>query len=127
MIHFNALKTLSASLVLSLGIASAASHPASAQDVRFHVLAFSSTDVERDHVMFGDQAIDFFSKAAVKDHFEFKVTHDWDDMNEANLGKYQVVLLARRVPAHAGTADSIRALHGERGRLARFPYRCLQR
>jgi len=43
----------------------------------FHVLAFYSMHVERDHVDFALQAIPFFEAMAKRDNFEFKATSNW--------------------------------------------------
>jgi len=58
----------------------------------FHVLAFYSTHVEKDHVDFALQAIPFFKTMAGRDHFDFTATSNWDDMNPAVLKQYQVIL-----------------------------------
>jgi type 1 glutamine amidotransferase len=63
-----------------------------AQQPAFHVLAFYSETVERDHVDFAQQAIVFYSAAAQRDHFDFATTDKWDDLNAANLGHYQLIL-----------------------------------
>jgi uncharacterized protein len=62
------------------------------QPKSFHVLALYSTNVEPDHVMFAEQALDFFSKAAATDNFDFTATTHWDDLNAPTLGKYQVIV-----------------------------------
>jgi len=62
------------------------------QQPAFHVLAFYSETVERDHVDFAHQAIQFYSAAAQRDHFEFASTQNWDDLNPTTLAKYQLVL-----------------------------------
>ncbi len=54
---------------------------AAAQARSFHVLAFYSTKVEQDHVDFALQAIPFFQAMAKRDHFDFKATSNWNDMN----------------------------------------------
>lgn len=65
---------------------------AQAQRPKFHVLAFYSEPVEHDHVDFAHQAIDFFSKAARRNDFEFATTTNWDDLAAANLANYQLVV-----------------------------------
>lgn len=57
-----------------------------------HVLAFYSTDVERDHVDFALQAVNFFTDAASRDHFQFASTTNWDDLNAERLKDVQIVL-----------------------------------
>jgi type 1 glutamine amidotransferase len=58
----------------------------------FHLLAFYSESVERDHVMFAHDAIRFFGALAIRDHFEFTSTTDWSQLNDDNLRKYEVVV-----------------------------------
>ena len=63
-----------------------------AQQPVFHVLAFYSETVERDHVDFAHQAITYYAAAAQRDHFEFASTANWDDLNVANLARYELIL-----------------------------------
>jgi type 1 glutamine amidotransferase len=65
----------------------------------FHVLALYSTNVETDHVQFAQQALQFFAAAATKDHFDFKSSTNWDDLNDLTLSQYQVVLWLNASPA----------------------------
>jgi type 1 glutamine amidotransferase len=65
---------------------------AHAQDATFRVLAFWTTDGEVDHSDFARQAIEFFTEAAGRDHFEFRATTDWREMNPETLAKTQVVV-----------------------------------
>jgi len=65
---------------------------AHAQNATFNVLAFWTTGGEVDHSDFARQAIVFFSEAAVRDHFEFRATTDWKEMNSATLAKTRVVV-----------------------------------
>jgi type 1 glutamine amidotransferase len=76
-------------LFLMLGAASTISL---CQQPHFNVLAFYSTNVEKDHVLFAQQAIQFFSAKARQDNFDFAVTTNWDDLNTTRLKKVQVVL-----------------------------------
>lgn len=68
------------------------SMPAIARHAPLHVLAFYSTDVERDHVDFAEQAVKFFAAAARKDHFQFQSTTHWEDLNSQRLKDVQIVL-----------------------------------
>ena len=65
----------------------------------FRVLAFYSTHVEQDHVDFAMQAIPFFQSMAQRDHFEFRATSNWDELNPAVLKEYQVVLWLDEFPS----------------------------
>ena len=78
-------------------------HPAPAQRLQteYRVLAMYSDKVEHDHVDFAQQAIRFFSTAARKDHFSFTATTNWNDLNTANLTKYDLILWLNDSP-HSG-------------------------
>jgi YVTN family beta-propeller protein len=87
-------------LALSLG----AMFPATStfgQQTSFKVLAFYSTNVEPDHVLFAEGALKFFSEISAKDNFTFDSTSNWDDMNDANLGKYELVVWLNDEPSKA--------------------------
>jgi len=72
------------------------------QQTSFKVLAFYSTKVEPDHVLFAEGALKFFSGLSEKNNFTFDSTSNWDDMNDFNLGKYQVVVWLNDEPSKAG-------------------------
>ena len=65
---------------------------ADAQKVKPRVLAFYSDKVERDHVMFAEQAVKFFAAHADVDGYEFSSTTNWDDLNEARLKDVRLVM-----------------------------------
>ena len=69
------------------------------QKTSFNVLAFYSTKTEPDHVLFSDGALKFFSSIAAKNNFSFDATSNWDDMNDAKLAKYQVVVWLNEEPS----------------------------
>jgi hypothetical protein len=69
------------------------------QQSSFRVLAFYSTKVEPDHVLFAEGALKFFSGLSAKNNFTFDSTSNWDDMNDFNLGKYQVVVWLNDEPS----------------------------
>jgi len=71
------------------------------QQTSFKVLAFYSTKVEPDHVLFAEGALKFFSGLSAKNNFTFDSTSNWDDMNDFNLGKYQVVVWLNDAPSKA--------------------------
>jgi uncharacterized protein len=85
-------------LFFMAGVIALSSALAHAQQRTFHVLALYSTNVEADHVLFAEQALQFFEKAASKDHFDFKSSTNWDDLNDPSLGRYQVVLWLNASP-----------------------------
>jgi YVTN family beta-propeller protein len=69
------------------------------QQTSFRVLAFYSTKVEPDHVLFAEGALKFFSDLSAKNNFTFDSTTNWDDMNDFNLRKYQVVVWLNDEPS----------------------------
>src|SRR5712671_1849464 len=71
------------------------------QKPSFKVLAFYSTKVEPDHVLFAEGALKFFSDLAAKSNITFDSTTNWDDMNDSNLAKYQVVVWLNAAPSQA--------------------------
>jgi YVTN family beta-propeller protein len=71
------------------------------QQTSFKVLAFYSTKVEPDHVLFAEGALKFFSELSATNNFTFDSTSNWDDMNDLNLGKYQVVVWLNDEPSKA--------------------------
>jgi len=71
------------------------------QQTTFKVLAFYSTKVEPDHVLFADGALKFFSDLSAKNNFTFDSTSNWDDLNDVNLAKYQLVVWLNDEPSKA--------------------------
>ena len=65
---------------------------ASEEPAPLHVLAYYSTNVERDHVDFAENALKFFVDAAKRDGFQFESTTNWDDLNPQRLKGVQVVM-----------------------------------
>jgi YVTN family beta-propeller protein len=85
---------LSGAAMLTLTAASAPQPP-------FKVLAFYSANVEPDHVLFAKGALKFFSGISAKNNFTFDSTSNWDDLNDSNLQKYQVVVWLNDQPSKA--------------------------
>jgi type 1 glutamine amidotransferase len=86
-------------LLLSVLLAgSLALSSAYGQKAPFHVLAFYSTNVEADHVLFANQAIDFFTATAKERGFDFKATTNWDELKPETLSHYQLVLWLNEFP-----------------------------
>src|SRR5258705_282186 len=68
----------------------------------FKVLAFYSTKVEPDHVLFAEGALKFFSDLAARSNIAFDSTANWEDLNDSNLAKYQMVVWLNAAPSEAG-------------------------
>jgi uncharacterized protein len=89
-------------LVLAVSLAAVFSSTATfGQQTSFKVLAFYSTKVEPDHVLFAEGALEFFSEISKKNNFMFDATSNWDDMNNSNLKKYAVVVWLNDEPSNA--------------------------
>jgi YVTN family beta-propeller protein len=71
------------------------------QQKPFKALVFYSTKTEPDHVLFAEGALKFFSEITAKDNFTFDSTTNWDDLNDTNLAKYQVVVWLNDEPSKA--------------------------
>lgn len=71
-----------------------------AQSRQFRAVAFYSTDVEGDHVLFARDALKFFGALAEKDKFVFDTTTDWHNLNETYLKNYQLVLWLNGSPSN---------------------------
>ncbi|HXM96476.1 MAG TPA: ThuA domain-containing protein [Candidatus Dormibacteraeota bacterium] len=63
------------------------------------ILAFYSTDVEPDHVLFAKGALKFFANLSAKNNFTFDSTSNWDDMKDSTLAKYRVVVWLNDEPS----------------------------
>ena len=72
---------------------------ATAEEPRFHVLAFYSANAEPDHVQFAEDALKFFGALAAKQHFAFAATTEWGKLNDADPKKYQLVVWLNGSPA----------------------------
>ena len=88
---------------------------APAQNTRFRVLAFWTTGGEVDHSDFARQAIQFLADAAGRDHFEFRATTDWNEMNPDALAKTQVVIWLNGQPATEAQRSAFENYMNHRG------------
>ena len=79
-------------LALILAVALCATLVSHAQEPAKHVLAFYSTTVEKDHVLFAEGALKFYAEAAERDHFIFESTTNWDDLNATRLAHVDLIL-----------------------------------
>jgi uncharacterized protein len=77
-----------------------------AQTPTFRALAFYSTNVERDHVVTGNEGLAFFRELAAKDNFVFDTTTDWNKLNDKDLKPYQVILWVNDFPHTAAQREA---------------------
>src|ERR1700757_3114763 len=59
---------------------------------RFKVLAFYSTTVEKAHVDFANDAIQFFKELTVGNGFVFDTTSNMADLNDEKIKDYQLLI-----------------------------------
>lgn len=65
---------------------------ASAQERSFKVISFYTGRADLAHVSFVTEANKWFTEQAAKNNFVYDSTHDWKNLNEQFLSKYNVVL-----------------------------------
>ncbi|HVW95334.1 MAG TPA: ThuA domain-containing protein [Mucilaginibacter sp.] len=86
------------SIAIALLIIAASAGATYSQVHQFKVLAFFSTDVERDHVDFAMDAMKFYGRLAAEKGFVFDTTSHWEDLSDTKLKNYQVVVWLNEFP-----------------------------
>ena len=79
---------------------------ANARPVLPKVLIFFSLNVEADHALFATDALKFFMELADKDGFRLEATTNWEDMNDANLKQYKLVMWLNGFPGGAAQKEA---------------------
>ena len=69
------------------------------QQPRFKALAFYSATTEPDHVQFAHDAVTFLTDRAASEHFSLDITTNWEDLNDARLKPYQLVIWLNESPS----------------------------
>jgi hypothetical protein len=69
--------------------------------VNFKVIAFFTARQDAAHISFVHEANKWFAKMAAQYHFTYDSTNDWNNMNEAFLSEYNVVLFLDTRPDSA--------------------------
>ncbi len=92
----------------------------SAHTPRFKVLAFFSTNVETDHVDFAWDAIRFYKDMADRNGFAFDTTSNWENLNDANLKSYKVVIWLNEFPHNEAERRSFEKFMNNGGRWLGF-------
>jgi type 1 glutamine amidotransferase len=75
--------------------------PSLGREPRFKALALYTRNAEPDHVLFAENAIQFFSRLAAKDDFSFDASSNWNDLNAGELKKFQLVIWLNDSPKKA--------------------------
>jgi len=70
------------------------------------VLVFFSLNVEADHMLFATDALKFFAELADKDGFRVEATSNWQDLNEANLKQYKLIMWLNGAPGSAAQKEA---------------------
>lgn len=65
---------------------------------RFKVLAFYSTTVEKAHIDFANDAIQFFKELTVGNGFVFDTTSNMENLNDSIIKNYQLVMMINDFP-----------------------------
>jgi hypothetical protein len=65
---------------------------AQSSNPKFRVIAFYTGKNDQAHISYVAEAKKWFPEVAARNNFSFETTTDWDNMNDAFLSKYQVVL-----------------------------------
>jgi len=62
------------------------------KEADFKVLAFYTAKSDQGHISFGNEANNWFSKMAAKQHFIYESTNDWNRLSSGSLSEYDVVI-----------------------------------
>ena len=73
---------------------------------RFKVLAFYSHTVEKAHIDFADAAIQFFKELTVGNGFVFDTTSNMEDLNDAKIKDYQLLMMINDFPHNTAQRDA---------------------
>jgi uncharacterized protein len=94
-------------LLLMLPFDSAQGQPENANP-KFRVVSFYTAKNDLAHISFVHEANKWFSDAAAKYHFSYDSTNDWNNLNEAFLKNFQVVLFFDTRPDSAAQREAFR-------------------
>jgi uncharacterized protein len=75
---------------------------------RFHVIAFYTAKEDLAHISFVHEANKWFSSMAIKYHFSYDSTNNWDNLNAAFLSHYQVVLFLDTRPDSSAQREAFK-------------------
>jgi type 1 glutamine amidotransferase len=70
------------------------------------VLVFFALNVEADHALFAIDALHFLTELADKDGFRLEATTNWQELNEANLKQYKLVIWLDGAPGGAAQREA---------------------
>lgn len=79
-----------------------------AQFPRFKVLAFFNKQVEPAHIDFANDAIRFFKELTIGNGFVFDTTSTMNDLNDAKLKNYQLVMMLNDFPHNQDQREAFR-------------------
>src|SRR5438876_6824454 len=73
---------------------------------KFKVLAFYSNTVEKAHIDFANDAIQFFKELTVGNGFVFDTTSNMEDLNDAKIKDYQLLMMINDFPHNQAQRDA---------------------
>jgi uncharacterized protein len=76
------------------------------KEVRPRILVLYSLSVENDHALFALDALKFFASLAEKDDFIMDSTSKWEELNDASLKDYKLVVWLNQFPHNAAQRES---------------------
>lgn len=86
-----------------------------AQKSKFKVIAFYTAQNDLAHISFVHQANVWFPEMGKKYHFTYDSTNNWDNLNEAFLKQYQVVLFLDTRPETSDQREAFQTYMEHRG------------
>lgn len=95
---------------------------ANAQEKSFNVISFYTGRADLAHVSFVTEANKWFTEQAAKYNFVYDSTHDWNNLNEQFLSKYQVVLFFDTRPDSANQRKAFERYMENGGRWMGFHF-----
>jgi uncharacterized protein len=75
---------------------------------QFKVVAFYTARQDQAHISFVHEANRWFPKIAAENNFSYDSTNDWNNLNEAFLSKYQVVLFLDTRPDSSAQREAFK-------------------
>jgi len=69
--------------------------------IQYRVIAFYTAKNDQAHISFVREANRWFASVSAKNHFSYKATNNWNDLNPDTLSRYQVVIFLDTRPDSA--------------------------
>lgn len=118
-------RALSSAIALAISVSASTFHvPANAQIAapKFKVIAFYTAKNDAAHISYVHEANRWFPKAAAENGFTYDSTNNWNNMNDAYLAQYQVVLFLDTRPEIAAQRDAFKRYMDKGGAFMGFHF-----